>query len=218
MGKKTSKKGTKKHKHITKFVFDGTPVSEARLRSTSEASISGATAAKTGAVSTALEEGNDQLGINKHTPITSTPSKTVLRERKLRNGKTMVLQEAADDPGPNHDAEPTGQKTCFEDNIGKAVDSGMERSDDDLDKPRDSPSFYPILPEPPSKELPSSSGQNRDPSEGFPLKKVEVGDVVRIPAEGVSNLEEEWGFCLVGCFTGRFPGIKANFYPTIRVG
>ncbi|VFQ99207.1 unnamed protein product [Cuscuta campestris] len=85
----------------------------------------------------------------------------------------------------------------------------MERSDDDLDKPRDSPSFYPILPEPPSKELPSSSGQNRDPSEGFPLKKVEVGDVVRIPAEGVSNLEEEWGFCLVGCFTGRFPGIKA---------
>ncbi|VFQ93060.1 unnamed protein product [Cuscuta campestris] len=54
-----------------------------------------------------------------------------------------------------------------------------------------------------------SSGQNRDPSEGFHLKKVEVGDVVRIPAEGVSNLEEEWGFCLVGCFTGRFPGIKA---------
>ncbi|VFQ97160.1 unnamed protein product [Cuscuta campestris] len=201
------KKGTKKHKQsITKFVFDGTPVSEARLWSNSETSTSGATAAKTGAVSTALEEGNDQMGSNKHTPITSTPSKTVLRERKLRNGKTMVLQEAADDPGPNHDAEPIGQKTCFEDNIGKAVDSGMERHDDDLDKPRDSPS---ILPEPPSKELPSSSGHNRDPSEGFPLKKVEVGDVVSIPAEGVSNLEEEWGFCLVGCLTGRFPGIKA---------
>ncbi|VFQ83145.1 unnamed protein product [Cuscuta campestris] len=52
-------------------------------------------------------------------------------------------------------------------------------------------------------------GKTETPSEGFPLKKVEVGDVVRIPAEGVSNLEEEWGFCLVGCFTGRFPGIKA---------
>ncbi|VFQ88793.1 unnamed protein product [Cuscuta campestris] len=55
----------------------------------------------------------------------------------------------------------------------------------------------------------SSTLANRDPDEGIPLEKVEVGEKVTIPAEGYPSLEEDWGYCLVGCFTGRFPGIKA---------
>ncbi|VFQ96176.1 unnamed protein product [Cuscuta campestris] len=55
----------------------------------------------------------------------------------------------------------------------------------------------------------SSTSANRDPDEGIPLKKVEVGEKVTIPEEGYPSLEEDWGYCLVGCFTGRFPGIKA---------
>ncbi|VFR00368.1 unnamed protein product [Cuscuta campestris] len=55
----------------------------------------------------------------------------------------------------------------------------------------------------------SSTSANRDPDEGIPLEKVEVGEKVIIPIEGYPSLEEDWGHCLVGCFTGRFPGIKA---------
>ncbi|VFQ98949.1 unnamed protein product [Cuscuta campestris] len=51
---------------------------------------------------------------------------------------------------------------------------------------------------------------NRDPDQGMILKHYEVGEgVLYIPDEIIKPVEDIWGFCLVGCFTGRFPGLKA---------
>ncbi|VFQ91265.1 unnamed protein product [Cuscuta campestris] len=51
---------------------------------------------------------------------------------------------------------------------------------------------------------------NRDPDQGMVLKHYDVGEgVLHIPDSVIKPIEELWGFCLVGCFTGRFPGLKA---------
>ncbi|VFQ84375.1 unnamed protein product [Cuscuta campestris] len=51
---------------------------------------------------------------------------------------------------------------------------------------------------------------NRDPDQGMILKQYDVGEgVLHIPDSVIKPVEELWGFCLVGCFTGRFPGLKA---------
>ncbi|VFQ88789.1 unnamed protein product [Cuscuta campestris] len=51
---------------------------------------------------------------------------------------------------------------------------------------------------------------NRDPDQGMILKQYDVGEgVLHIPDSIIKPVEELWGFCLVGCFTGRFPGLKA---------
>ncbi|VFQ78789.1 unnamed protein product [Cuscuta campestris] len=50
---------------------------------------------------------------------------------------------------------------------------------------------------------------NRDPDQGMVLKHYDVGEgVLHIPDSVIKPIEELWGFCLVGCFTGRFPGLK----------
>ncbi|VFQ77255.1 unnamed protein product [Cuscuta campestris] len=52
---------------------------------------------------------------------------------------------------------------------------------------------------------------NKVPANGMKLKYYDVGDgdVLDIPDEIIKPVEDIWGFCLVGCFTGRFPGLKA---------
>ncbi|VFR01206.1 unnamed protein product [Cuscuta campestris] len=51
---------------------------------------------------------------------------------------------------------------------------------------------------------------NRDPDQGMILKQYDVGEgVLRIPDSIIKPVEDIWGYCLVGCFTGRFPGLKA---------
>ncbi|VFQ69644.1 unnamed protein product [Cuscuta campestris] len=51
---------------------------------------------------------------------------------------------------------------------------------------------------------------NRDPEQGMILKQYEVGEgVLDIPDEMIKPIEDIWGYCLVWCFTGRFPGLKA---------
>ncbi|VFQ96415.1 unnamed protein product [Cuscuta campestris] len=51
---------------------------------------------------------------------------------------------------------------------------------------------------------------NRDPDQGMTLKHYDVGEgVLRIPDSIIKPVEDIWGFCLVGCFTGHFPGLKA---------
>ncbi|VFQ98411.1 unnamed protein product, partial [Cuscuta campestris] len=51
---------------------------------------------------------------------------------------------------------------------------------------------------------------NRDPDQGMILKQYDVGEgVLHIPDSIIKPVEELRGFCLVGCFTGRFPGLKA---------
>ncbi|VFQ90070.1 unnamed protein product [Cuscuta campestris] len=51
---------------------------------------------------------------------------------------------------------------------------------------------------------------NRDPDQGMTLKHYDVGEgVLRIPDSIIKPVEDIWGFCLVVCFTGRFPGLKA---------
>ncbi|VFQ98263.1 unnamed protein product [Cuscuta campestris] len=51
---------------------------------------------------------------------------------------------------------------------------------------------------------------NRDPYQGMVLKHYDVGEgYLHIPDSVIKPIEELWGFCLVGCFTGRFPSLKA---------
>ncbi|KAJ8749677.1 hypothetical protein K2173_010097 [Erythroxylum novogranatense] len=50
---------------------------------------------------------------------------------------------------------------------------------------------------------------NRDLTQGFRLEHIPADKEVTILAEDRLELEKEWGYCLVGVFTGRFPGMKA---------
>jgi len=51
---------------------------------------------------------------------------------------------------------------------------------------------------------------NRNVGKGFKLEEVETGeDVLQIEEDDVDNVEEAWGFCLVGLFAGKFPGAAA---------
>ncbi|KDP26285.1 hypothetical protein JCGZ_22309 [Jatropha curcas] len=50
---------------------------------------------------------------------------------------------------------------------------------------------------------------NRDLNQGFKLQKVDVGDEVVLDEGDLVNVEKTWGWCAVGSFTGRFPGMRA---------
>ncbi|CAH9068711.1 unnamed protein product, partial [Cuscuta epithymum] len=53
---------------------------------------------------------------------------------------------------------------------------------------------------------------NRAPSKGMKLRYIPTeGDFVDMSIEEPINMVEVWGFCLVGFFTGRFPGIKSVY-------
>jgi len=51
---------------------------------------------------------------------------------------------------------------------------------------------------------------NRNPAKGIKLDEWEVeGDLVMLEEDDVDVVEEVWGFCLVGLFAGKFPGMAA---------
>ena len=51
---------------------------------------------------------------------------------------------------------------------------------------------------------------NRNLGKGITLEEMEVdGDLVMLEEDDVDVVEEAWGFCLVGLFVGRFPGLAA---------
>ncbi|CAH9088978.1 unnamed protein product [Cuscuta europaea] len=53
---------------------------------------------------------------------------------------------------------------------------------------------------------------NRAPSKGIKLKYLPPGDeVVDLSNCVLPSMVLVWGFCLVGCFTGRFPGLEAIY-------
>ena len=58
---------------------------------------------------------------------------------------------------------------------------------------------------------------NRNLGTGFKLNMVDsVDDILHLKDEDVDDVAEVWGFCLVGLFSGRFPGMDA--VRTIREG
>ena len=58
---------------------------------------------------------------------------------------------------------------------------------------------------------------NRNLGKGIKLNMVDsVDDILHLKDEDVDDVEEIWGFCLVGLFSGRFPGMEA--IRTIRSG
>ena len=51
---------------------------------------------------------------------------------------------------------------------------------------------------------------NRNLGNGIKLQEVEVeGDLVQLDEEDVDEVDEAVGICLVGLFTGKFPGVGA---------
>ncbi|VFR01188.1 unnamed protein product, partial [Cuscuta campestris] len=75
--------------------------------------------------------------------------------------------------------------------------SGDKLKEDKVDKPADA-----------KKSFASFFKKNRAEDKGMKLHKV-VGPKCFIPEEDMLTVEEIWGPCLVGCFTGRFPGLIA---------
>ncbi|VFQ82141.1 unnamed protein product [Cuscuta campestris] len=64
--------------------------------------------------------------------------------------------------------------------------------------------------EPEKKSFASFFKKNRSANKGMKLYKIENdSDEVFIPEEDTLTIQDIWGPCLVGCFTGRFPGLKA---------
>ncbi|CAH9121022.1 unnamed protein product [Cuscuta epithymum] len=70
--------------------------------------------------------------------------------------------------------------------------------------------------------IPTSSGtanpwsslfkDNRAPSNGFKLRYIPPsGTTIDFSDRIMPSMVEMWGFCLVGCFTGKFPGLKAIY-------
>ncbi|CAH9079315.1 unnamed protein product [Cuscuta epithymum] len=53
---------------------------------------------------------------------------------------------------------------------------------------------------------------NRAPSNGFKLRYIPPsGTTIDFSDRIMPSMVEMWGFCLVGCFTGKFPGLKAIY-------
>ncbi|VFR01060.1 unnamed protein product, partial [Cuscuta campestris] len=75
--------------------------------------------------------------------------------------------------------------------------SGDKLKEDKVDKPADA-----------KKSFASFFKKNRAEDKGMKLHKV-VAPKCFIPEEDMLTVEEIWGPCLVGCFTGRFPGLIA---------
>ncbi|VFQ89794.1 unnamed protein product [Cuscuta campestris] len=109
-------------------------------------------------------------------------------------GDTLVVNPVANAEAPEA-AEPTGKENCENetgDNDGKAPGNKV-------DTPAEKKSFASLF------------EKNRSEDKGMKLHQVEVemieDEEVFIQPEDVTPMEELWGPCLVGCFTGRFPGL-----------
>ncbi|VFQ88796.1 unnamed protein product [Cuscuta campestris] len=161
--KNKKNKGTKKTtQNSTNFVFDGTPISEAKKR---------------GAVGP---------GRGKHTASNTglnSASSSVDLSVTLNSFDTLSIEEMSLSPTRKREDKDTATSTLPQTKTNNPIITSLDTS------------FHLV--------------DNCSPSEGISLDKVEVGEEVTIPAEGFTSLEEDWGFCLVGCFTGRFPSIKA---------
>lgn len=52
---------------------------------------------------------------------------------------------------------------------------------------------------------------NRKLEEGFKLQQiVDQSEVITMDALDVDDVEDSWGYCLLGYFAGRFPGKMAS--------
>ncbi|VFQ76167.1 unnamed protein product [Cuscuta campestris] len=221
-GKRNTKK--KNQQNSTNFVFDGTPISDGKnCKSPAIASVDGSGSGKqllsclptvsyVRHAGDGLTPGNEPTANEEHIDSEQTADSSLTAVSvTLPSFDTLDTEDRSLSAG-------RGPKTVAS-KKGKAQRNATQAENSEC-----SSSMHPVMPRPPPKSEPhpntnvplstqptSSSAfrENRSPAEGIPLNKVDVGEMVVIPYEGYTSLEDDWGFCLVGCFTGRFPGIKA---------
>ncbi|KDP37580.1 hypothetical protein JCGZ_08271 [Jatropha curcas] len=111
-------------------------------------------------------------------------------------GKSCTLGEKDTQEYPEYITNETEDEE--EAHSGHYVFAKMPESGGDTDKaPMDKPTFARLFKD------------NRDLNQGFKLQKVDVGDEVVLDEGDLINVEKTWGWCAVGSFTGRFPGMRA---------
>ncbi|VFQ94248.1 unnamed protein product [Cuscuta campestris] len=108
------------------------------------------------------------------------------------NGDTPVVKPVAIPEAPET-VEPIGKESC-ENETG---DNDGNAPGNKVDTPAEKKSFASLF------------EKNRSEDNGMKLHQVEMteDEEVFIQPEDVTPMEELWGPCLVGCFTGRFPGL-----------
>ncbi|VFQ73365.1 unnamed protein product [Cuscuta campestris] len=81
-----------------------------------------------------------------------------------------------------------------------------------LEHNQETPKVFEKMREPPRKKtFADFLKNNRGEKQGMQLFKVDLPNTeeVFIPKEAILPVEDIWGYCLVGCFARKFPGLKA---------
>ncbi|VFQ82222.1 unnamed protein product [Cuscuta campestris] len=160
-------------------------------------------------------------------PAPPTPLKKKVPELKVDDEVTVDTVESdssCDEVDSVNDAleceigtEKEGEDDTSSDNKSNSQSIDEEAVEKDmldklLEQTKDTSKVFEKKPEPtPKKNFADLLKNNRGEKQGMQLFKVDLPDTeeVFLPKEAILPVEEIWGYCLVGCFAGKFPGLKA---------
>ncbi|VFQ98410.1 unnamed protein product [Cuscuta campestris] len=154
-------------------------------------------------------------------PTPPTPPKKKLPELKVDDEATLNTDESSDTM--SSDDNQSVNEIIEDENVdvedGNGTSSGSDTASVDeeavekeLGKNKNTPKVFEKKPEPVQKKtFVELLKNNRKSTQGMQLFKVELNSTreVFIPDEAILPIEQLWGYCLVGCFSGKFPGLKA---------
>ncbi|VFQ95796.1 unnamed protein product [Cuscuta campestris] len=149
------------------------------------------------------------------------PKKKKLPELKVDDEATMDTLENSDSMSSDDNQSVNdiieAENVAVEDGNGTSSGSDMASVDEEgvekeLEKNKNTPKVFEKRPEPVQKKTYAELlKNNRKATQGMQLFKVELNSTeeVFIPDEAILPTEQLWGYCLVGCFSGTFPRLKA---------
>ncbi|VFQ79659.1 unnamed protein product, partial [Cuscuta campestris] len=154
-------------------------------------------------------------------PTPPTPPKKKLPELNVDDEVTLDTLENSDSTSSDDNQSVNDinevENVAVEDGNGTSTSSDTPSVDEEavekeLEKNKNTPKVFEKKPEPvPKKTYAELLKNNRKATQGMQLFKVELNSTeeVFIPDEAILPIEQLWGYCLVGCFSGKFPGLKA---------
>ncbi|VFR03542.1 unnamed protein product, partial [Cuscuta campestris] len=154
-------------------------------------------------------------------PTPPTPPKKKLPELNVDDEVTLDTLENSDSTSSDDNQSVNDinevENVAVEDGNGTSTGSDTPSVDEEavekeLEKNKNTPKVVEKKPEPvPKKTYAELLKNNRKATQGMQLFKVELNSIeeVFIPDEAILPIEQLWGYCLVGCFSGKFPGLKA---------
>ncbi|VFQ91339.1 unnamed protein product, partial [Cuscuta campestris] len=154
-------------------------------------------------------------------PTTPTPPKKKLLELNVDDEVTLDTLENSDSTSSDDNQSVNDinevENVAVEDGNGTSTGSDTPSVDEEavekeLEKNKNTPKVFEKKPKPVLKKTYAELlKNNRKATQGMQLFKVELNSTeeVFIPDEAILPIEQLWGYCLVGCFSGKFPGLKA---------